>query len=207
MNPEYDDPELDALLKSHLAAELDGQLGRAGRAFEEHLRLSRTTLLPRPRRSIRARSWMIGAIASAAVAASVGAAMWVVPAANPTQPGDTPLTVVKGPGIDPAGIDPGGIGPAHVSPGGAPAPVTPTDSGSIASAAPPPDAPQWEQVEQLVSTVSLDKGVVLLDDHTPARLVRRVSLEQTEWVDPQRGVRVQAFVPRQDVRLISLDTY
>jgi hypothetical protein len=203
MNPEYDDPELDALLKSHLAAELGGQLGRAERAFQEHLRLSRPTPAARPRRSVRARSWMIGAISSAAVAASVGAAMWVVPAASPTVPGGAPVTVAQHSDPAPAAADPDARAGAE-----SPRPGARAHPESVASASPSPDAPpRWEQVEQLVSSVSVDKGVVLLDEHTPARLVRQVSLEQTEWVDPERGVRVQAIVPRQDVRLISLDTY
>jgi hypothetical protein len=49
--------------------------------------------------------------------------------------------------------------------------------------------------------------VLVLDGEAPARVVTRVSMERTEWVDPTRGVRVEETVPRERVMLIGIDTY
>ena len=191
MDKEFNDDELDATLRAYLAAELDGQVGRAGQAFQEHLALAH----PGARRqgggirSTRAGLWMIGALGTA-VAASVAATMWAVPVTTTPGAGDF-VAVATAESEKPVNVDRTPGGEASVDPV--------QTSASLAV--------NWEQVERVVSSRTVDRGLVLLDDNTPARLVRRVSLEQTEWVDEQRGVRMQAFVPRQEARLISLDTY
>lgn len=176
MSMEYDD-DLDEKLRVHLAAELDGQLGRAERAFRDEVRLATPVLATRLRTS-RSHVWTIGAV-GAAVAASM-AAMWVVPVAPP----DDAFM---------AATQPGGPGDIALM-------ATPSEAA-------PDVSPQWQQVEQVVNSMTLDEGLVLLDDDTPARLVRQVSLEQLEWVDERRGLRVQAVVPREGARLIPIDTY
>ena len=194
MDKEFNDDGLDATLRTYLSAELDGQLGRAGQAFQEHLALAHPTTRQRSAgtrstRSTRAGLWLIGAMGTA-VAASVAATMWAVPVT--TRPGGNDSVVAAIPKAkEPVEVD------------RAPGNETPRDAvaTSVSTAA------NWEQVQQVVSSQTVDRGLVLLDDNTPARLVRRVSLEQTEWVDEQRGVRMQAFVPRQEAQLISLDTY
>ncbi len=68
-------------------------------------------------------------------------------------------------------------------------------------------ATEWEPVERVVSSRTLEDGLVVLDDKTPARFVRQVAMERTQWVDPKRGIRVEAVVPREKVTLIAMDTY
>jgi hypothetical protein len=184
MNREHDEDELDATLRDHLALELDGQLGRAERAFRDEVAVARSTYTIRPRRTLRAHAWVIGAM-GAAVAASV-AAMWVVPVAPQT---DNPAVALT---------QPKGRADAASQQGDSPSPPAPD--------APTPQ-PHWQQVEQLVNSVTVDDGLVLLDDNTPARLVREVALQQVEWVDERLGVRVQAVLPREGARLIPIDTY
>jgi len=190
MPKEYTEQELDATLRTHLSAELDGQLGRAGHAFEAHVKFAHSAATAPARaagsRSVRTRLWVIGFM-GAAVAASI-ASIWLLPV-TPPQAG-TPVVL---------STQPAGHGSGVVSGEASTSPTSPDTS--------PDDAPQWEQVERLVNSVTLDRGPVVLENNTPARLVRRVALEETEWVDERRGVRMRAVVPRQDVRLISLDTY
>src|SRR5688572_24171553 len=65
----------------------------------------------------------------------------------------------------------------------------------------------WEEVGFVVTSVALDRGTVVLENQKPARLVRQVSLERTEWVDEARGVRLEAFAPRETTQLLGIDTY
>ena len=207
MSKEYNEHELDETLRAFLSAELDGQLGRAGQAFEEHLRLAHPAVAAAAPAARRGRTratgaplWVIGALGTA-VAASIGAAVWVAPVGQQVPDDRVALTHTR-PATPEEPTAPGRGGSAAVvaqATGPAAAPTeTPAEM---------PAAPRWEQVEQLVSTVTLDNGPVVLEDNTPARLIRRVALERTEWVDEQAGVRVRAVVPRDDVQLIALDTY
>ena len=166
-----DEDEFDATLRAHLVVELDGQLGRAERAFHDRLRLapaadaSGVTSSRRPRR-LRSHAWVIGAT-GAAVAASL-AAMWIGPV-RPSQPPGGPSAInLKEQHVEPVAVSPSGSS------------KTVTDDAAATGY-----APQWRQVEQVVNSMTVDKGIVVLEDNTPARLVRRVALEQVEWVDPR----------------------
>jgi hypothetical protein len=84
-----DPEELDALLREHLAAELNPQLGRAARHFRHHLATHgagpSTHPASPPRRALG--GWVVG-IVGGAMAASI-AALWAGPAlwsANPDAP-------------------------------------------------------------------------------------------------------------------------
>lgn len=182
MDREHDEDEIDVTLRTYFATELDGQLGRAERAFRDELRLTplAATAPRRRRRSLRSHAWVIGAM-GVAVAASM-AAMWVVPI---TPPGGTPVAVTQ-PGFD--------NGPTTA--------VAGTSLENLSAS-----QPKWRQVEQVVNSITLDDGLVLLEDNSPARLVRQVAFQQVEWVDERSGVRVQAVLPREGARLIPVDTY
>lgn len=181
MDREHDEDEIDLTLRTYFAAELDGQLGRAERAFRDELRLTPLAATgPRRRRTLRSHAWMIGAM-GAAVAASM-AAIWIVPV---TPPGGTPVALTQ-PGLDNR-------------------PTTAVAGTSLEDL--PTSQPKWRQIEQVVNSMTLDDGLVLLEDNSPARLVRQVALHQVEWVDERSGVRVQAVLPRQGARLYPLDTY
>ena len=176
MKREQQDQDLERLLREHLAAELDGQLGRSRRAFEQHLAHTRTAAPSlTASRPAAQKTWLLAAAVGTAVAASL-AALWAVPIVRTSHP----VPVV-----------------------GTAAPMT--NSLPATQTAEPPS--RWQQVEQVTRSISLDRGVVIIDDHTPARLIRRVATERTQWVDPQRGVSIEAIVPRENVSLISLDTY
>jgi hypothetical protein len=49
--------------------------------------------------------------------------------------------------------------------------------------------------------------VVVLDDHTAVRQIVHQEFRRTRWVDEGRGVSVEKFEPRQEVRLIKMETY
>lgn len=182
MDTKLDEGEIDETLRRYFAVELDGQLGRAERAFRGELRLTplAATGPRRRRRSLRSHAWVIGAMGAAAAASM--AAMWIVPV---TPPGGTPVAVTQ-PGVDDGAI--AGVGGTSLE--------------DLSTS-----QPKWRQVEQVVNSMTLDDGLVLLEDNSPARLVRQVALQQVEWVDERSGVRVQAVLPREGARLIPVDTY
>lgn len=62
-------------------------------------------------------------------------------------------------------------------------------------------------MEQVVHSRMIDEGVVMLDDNTPVRVLRRHSLEQTRWFDEHAAVKAQKVIPRDDLTLIRLTTY
>jgi hypothetical protein len=70
----------------------------------------------------------------------------------------------------------------------------------------PPEVASVEPSE-VVWWRSLDEGTVLLDDHTPARRVRRQILEQVQWYDPRRGTQVELTVPREEVLFVNMESY
>ena len=61
--------------------------------------------------------------------------------------------------------------------------------------------------EVTLSRRTRDGGVVVLDDHTAVRRIVRQEFRRTRWVDEGRGVSVEKFEPRQEVRLIKMETY
>lgn len=76
----------------------------------------------------------------------------------------------------------------------------PTPDQPIANPAPRPvfDAVQTSWVE------TYDDGTVLVDEKTPARMLRRVQYEQTDWKDAQGQWQCTITVPQQDVILLDL---
>lgn len=65
-----------------------------------------------------------------------------------------------------------------------------------------PDAPvttvQWWE--------SFDGGTVMLDNHTPARVIRRVQFEETRKTLPDGTISTQLGTPQQDVILVDFPT-
>jgi hypothetical protein len=181
MSPEYDeqnDDEFDAMLKTHFASELDPELGRARGAFEEHV--ARRDAAVRSPQPFRVRGWMIGVVGTA-LAASI-AAVWAVPT---VWRGETKPLVNDTPGVS------------------RPAVLTASHAGAGLL----PVAAKWEQVSAAVSCVSQNKGVVLLGNEMPARVVQQNEIELREYVCPTQGVRVEIAMPRQTTRLIALETH
>jgi hypothetical protein len=192
MNDESNDPQRDETLRRHFAAALDGQAGRARAAFERHVEQQRGAPgrgRTRPR-GARAGMWVVAGV-GAAMAASL-AAIWAVPLMRTTPP--TPSASVNHAG--PAAL---GHSQAMVAATSLPSPTT--------AAALAADGSRWTQVGLAVTSAAVDEGVVVIDDRTPARIVKRLSIERTQWVDPARGVRVETVVPRERTMLIDMDTY
>lgn len=189
--PDRDDAQLDALLRGHLSAKLDGQAGRAEAAFLRHVRATAAPVIPAvlaepprgfrlspaqppaSRRFLKFGPWMV-AWAGTALAACL-AVLWAGPALFPAQPA-----------------------------GSQGDPVTPS---------PQPKSSVVQQSGPMLHYVhdrTWDEGPVILDhDGTPVpgRRVHRYGWEQTQWYDPERKVRVERIVPREDVGLIERDTY
>ena len=83
-------------------------------------------------------------------------------------------------------------------------PQTPHDASSGTFAQQASLAPA---VEQVVNSRTVDEGVVMLDENTPVRVLRRRSVEQTRWFDEHAVVKAQKVTPRDDLTLIRLTTY
>jgi hypothetical protein len=204
------DGSIDALLSDHFAAALDGQVGRAGRAFERHIAAvadeadgegpaAATTRLVRPVRASARRGWVIATLGTG-LAASVAALFTVSVMRNNGQ-----VPVASGSAEDMAPSVAGHLG----VPEKPPAVDVPADVSSTATATVVTLEPQFHfrKVDEVLSRYAQIEGLVVIDDHTPARIVRERAVERTRWVDERRGLRIETVVPREDVKLIHLETH
>jgi hypothetical protein len=67
-------------------------------------------------------------------------------------------------------------------------------------------ATDWQQLQQVDTSATLDQGTIVVGG-APARVVKTVSTQRTEWLGPDRNVRVETTVPQERVMLIGIDTY
>ena len=178
-----DDP-LDAMLRTHLAAKLEPQRGRARLAFETHLAVAPPRQARRPGAPLRNRVWVIGVVGTA-LAASI-AALWAVPIVWRT---DVKPMAEAGPEVSQPKVT-------------LPIPQAKANRGGIV-----PVSTQWEQVSSAVCSVSQDKGVLLIANEVPARVIQQYETQRMQFVCPTRGVRVEIEVPRQTTKLIPLETH
>jgi hypothetical protein len=174
---------LEETMREHLSAELDGQLGRARLAFVTQIAEAGEAAQRRQR--LNHRTWMAAAVGMG-LAASL-ATFWLLPALSPKH--DLPILAT----------------PAH--PERVAAPVAAPRPHVSPSVAMPGDLPDWQKVDSVVTSVMLDNKPVMLDDQTPARMIRQVSTEKTEWFDERRGVRVETVVPTENTVLQGMVTY
>ncbi|MGO9114561.1 MAG: hypothetical protein ACLP9L_35545 [Thermoguttaceae bacterium] len=56
-------------------------------------------------------------------------------------------------------------------------------------------------------SVMLDDGVVMLENHTAVRQLRRQTIRRVVWNDPERNVRIEATLPCEQVVLLREVTY
>ena len=187
---EWNDQQLDALMRAHLSSELDGQTGRSEAAFLRHLAspqaagLAEAPARPSVRRLDgaaarhvnRFRGWTL-TFAGAALAASL-AALAAAPALFEDKP------PIPGPGRRQQ--------PPAVASGGA-------DRGFYRA--------EDQPLLQYVHSRTWDEGTVVLEGHVPARRVRQQWLQRTHYFDPDEGVRKEITIPREDIRYIEMDTY
>lgn len=73
-------------------------------------------------------------------------------------------------------------------------PVVASDSKSI----------PFTQAVQSSWTQTYDDGTVMVDPQTPARKLRRVQYEKTEWQDPSGKWQSRIDIPQQDVILVDI---
>ena len=62
-------------------------------------------------------------------------------------------------------------------------------------------------VERVVDSRTSDEGVIMLDDETPVRVLRRQSIERTRYYDEHDTIQSQEVTPRDDLVLMKLTTY
>jgi hypothetical protein len=221
--PDMDEPYLEMLLREHLTAELNGQLGRPMAAFFAHaVRVERTAVTnqdtaaplihlpggpagisPKASRPQSSRFGRLNrfnrfdgwflGLAGAGLAASL-AALWAAPAAFR---GHAPVLPVRSSQPAPAPL------PAELALTNT---QTPDGTGTNDSTSLSPQAP----VMQWVQSRTLDEGTVVLDDPThavPARKLRHQELQHTQWYDPSRRAQVEMTVPREKIKFVEMDTY
>lgn len=73
-------------------------------------------------------------------------------------------------------------------------PIVASDSKSI----------PFTQAVQSSWTQTYDDGTVMVDPQTPARKLRRVQYEKTEWQDPSGKWQSRIDIPKQDVILVDI---
>ena len=187
----WSDDELDELLRGHLAAELRQMEGRAVGAFEARLAAERRSapLQAKPLRRTRGRAWVIAGVIGTSLAASL-AGLWAVP-------------VVWGPPQDRNYVDERPSAPSPQDPDRPVVAVLP----DVATSATQLAGYQFEQVEQEVSRLTQDKGLLLAEDHTPVRVLRQVEMRRTQWVDPRNDVRLETEEPQEKTVIMLLDPY
>ena len=62
-------------------------------------------------------------------------------------------------------------------------------------------------VEHLIDSRTSDEGVIMLDEQTPVRVLRRQAIERTRYYDEHDTVQSQEVTPRDDLVLMKLTTY
>lgn len=81
------------------------------------------------------------------------------------------------------------------------------ESSAVANAGADPDLDARPvRLERNWSQLSYD-GLVFPDEQTPWRKFRQQHLEHVRWIDPQRGVRMESTVPRENVILVKAPVY
>ncbi|MBM4017324.1 MAG: hypothetical protein FJ288_03195 [Planctomycetes bacterium] len=143
------------------------------------------------------RSWWLGAAAGALAAAA--AVIVAVGLPRGTQDASAPQPPAPSATIE-TGAAPG---PVQVAAAPAPpsaAPAAPPSAAPAASpAVPGPVVPV--RLEQNWSELSYE-GLVFPDPHTPLRQFRHRMIERVQTFDPQRGIRMETTVPREEIILI-----
>lgn len=184
MTPHYEDKVLESELRDHLAAELDAQLGRSKVAFRKYIVQTRVhapvvVIKTSTEPNFRAKFWTIAVGGS--IAAAV-AGFWLLP------------TVFHR------------LAPSAVTSHSLPS-APQVDTSASAMAVDRSGGAEWEEVEKVVSTQTVDDGLFIMDDRTPVRLIRQVETERMQWIDQRRGVRIETIVPRANAQFIALETY
>jgi hypothetical protein len=62
-------------------------------------------------------------------------------------------------------------------------------------------------IEQIIAYRTLDEGPVIVENHGPARQLRRQVLETVQWYDPGLQSNVQITVPREQVVFVAMPSY
>jgi hypothetical protein len=230
MQDEPSDEALEALLREHLAAQLDPQLGRALASLEQHAVQPAAQNAERAEQNIaeRRQDWTSVRVALLAAVAGALAASIVVavvlrqsaqpvampPAANQHA---APALIKEAPTKNtPAGPEPEAVAeqqnepPQNAARSAAQEPPAADSSQAVASANADAAAGDGKGEPQLVKKDVewrvLNSEIVELGSGTPVRKLRRQRLEQREYFDPQQGARMKLILPREEVRYESIPT-
>lgn len=233
--PAYDDDNLDALLRDHLATDLDPQCGRAEAAFLRYVNdpargagagmTTATTLRLAPaaadddrpdglddapagypfRRGLRPFGGRIFGLIGVAAAAAVAVIVAGPALMQTARRAPTPVPVSPSTGVS---TNP----PPRPVP---PAPLVPRGNFGEGWVRPPEQQqqqqaqprPQHPPLLRYHRSQMLDDGPVILDDNTPARRLRHQQYLGAEWYDPDNRARVRLTLPREDVTILKMDTY
>jgi hypothetical protein len=61
-------------------------------------------------------------------------------------------------------------------------------------------------VQRVVNSQTIDEGVLVLDDNTPVRVLRRRAVERTRWFNQEEQVQREQVTPKDDFVFIKLTT-
>lgn len=61
-------------------------------------------------------------------------------------------------------------------------------------------------MQRVVQSQTIDEGVLVLDNNTPYRVLRRRAIERTRWFNDQAKVQHEQVTPRDDLIFIKLTT-
>jgi hypothetical protein len=188
---DFEDAELDRRLTAWLGSQLDGQLGRAEACFARSG--VSAPLCGRTSRSLRW-AWLAVGAAAAAIALFVWQA-GMLETADPPQAEAPPRDASASKQV----ADSSSSSPTKSAEKFADAAYR----GAISLA---PD-PKRLVLDQSVQWRTLDEGIVMLDDRTPVRKLRRQRLERVQWFDAARGATLEMLVPHEEVVFVALPVH
>jgi hypothetical protein len=85
--------------------------------------------------------------------------------------------------------------------------MRPLAGGGGSSGTPVVSNPTAPVMDQVTFTRDLDGGTVVLDDQTPARMVRQQSVRKTEWFDPREKATYSVTEPIEKVGYVPLQPF
>jgi hypothetical protein len=62
-------------------------------------------------------------------------------------------------------------------------------------------------LDDVTLTRNLDGGTIVMEDHTPARVLLEQQLRHTQWFDPREKAVISVTQPEQKIRFVALQPY
>lgn len=87
-------------------------------------------------------------------------------------------------------------------------PVTPPSGGGGGTVAVAGAAPEVAPLlDDVTLTRNLDGGTIVMEDHTPARVLLEQQLHHTQWFDPKEQAVISVTLPEQKIQFVALQPY